>query len=53
MPETPYFGKSVGNSSAQMAETIVKTGSLPYRRRFAVADEKYFYHAILPLYKCL
>ena len=44
MPETPYCGKSVGNSSAQMAETIVNTGSLPLRRHFAVAQEKYFYH---------
>ena len=44
MPEAHYCGKSVGNSSAQIAETIVNTGSLPLQRHLAVADEKYFYH---------
>jgi len=39
MPEAHYCGKSVGNPSAQIAETIVNTGSLPLRRHFAVADE--------------
>ncbi|MEI3218853.1 MAG: hypothetical protein V8S08_03450 [Lachnoclostridium sp.] len=48
MPEAHYCGKSVGNSSAQTAETIVNTGSLPHRRHFAVADEKYFNHYIFP-----
>ena len=53
MPEAHYCGKSVGNSSAQMAETIVNTTSLPHRRHFAVADEKYFNHYIFPLLKCI
>ncbi|MGN9012093.1 hypothetical protein ACTM9M_15610 [Oliverpabstia intestinalis] len=44
MPEAYYCGKNVGNSSAQMAETIVNTGSLSLRLHLAVADEKYFYH---------
>ena len=48
MPEAHYCGKSVGNSSAQIAETIVNTDSLPLRRHFAVADEKYFNHYIFP-----
>ena len=39
MPKAHYCGKSVGNSSAKMAATIVNTGSLPLWRRFAVADE--------------
>ena len=39
MPEAHYCGKSVGNSSAQTAETIVNTGSLPLRRHFAVAHK--------------
>ncbi|MGN0418731.1 hypothetical protein [Anaerostipes faecalis] len=39
MPEAHYCGKSVGNSSAQMTETIVNTDSLSLRRHFAVADE--------------
>ena len=39
MPEAHYCGKSVGNSSAQIAETIVNTGSLPLRRHFAVAGK--------------
>lgn len=39
MPKAHYCGKSVGNSSSKMAETIVNTGSLPLWRRFAVADE--------------
>ena len=44
MPEAHYCGKSVGNSSAQTAETIVNTGSLPHRRHFAVAHEKHSNH---------
>ena len=47
MPEAHYCGKSVGNSSHKMAETIVNTGSLPLWRHFAVADEKYFYHCCI------
>ena len=39
MPEAHYCGKSVGNSSAQMAETIVNTGSLPLRRHLAVTHD--------------
>lgn len=53
MPEAHYCGKSVGNSSAQTAETIVNTGSLPHRRHFAVANKQYLNHAFLSLYKCL
>lgn len=40
MPEAYYCRKSVENSSAQMAETIVNTGFLPLQRHFDVADEK-------------
>ena len=48
MPEAYYCGKNVGNSSAQMAETIVNTGSLPLRRHFAAANKKYLNHYKIP-----